>query len=201
MQLYLLRHGESIANVKRVFASLKIDPPLTEKGVQQICFQADTLSDVDFGAIHCSQLLRAVQSAVIMSAGRNIAPVVSPSMHEVDTGELDGKDQTDENNWQAFIAVMDQWKAGKHDVEFPGGESLTEVRARLDAFIGSLSPNGKPVLVIGHCCLFMMLMWYLCDRCSAEYDDDKMGHGHYSIISGDGHKFQIDEFNVPPIAS
>lgn len=198
MLIYLLRHGESIANMKRIFASLKIDPPLTEKGREQVYAQSAALQHIDFDAIYCSGLDRARESARIMALEREMEPVMVESMHEVDTGDLDGKDQTDQDNWQAFIGVMDAWKAGKHDVRFPGGESLTEVRARLDGFIDSLSPNGKPVLVIGHCCLFMMLMWYLCDRCSAEYDDDKMGHGHYSIISGDKREFQIQEFNIAP---
>jgi len=67
LTLYLLRHGESLANVDRVFAARKVDPPLSNVGIQQITMQAESLKSVDFSAMYASLLLRARQNAEIVT--------------------------------------------------------------------------------------------------------------------------------------
>jgi broad specificity phosphatase PhoE len=66
MMLYLLRHGESLANVEHLFAARKIDPPLSADGIRQILAQTEVLRDVDFDGFYTSPLLRARQSAHIV---------------------------------------------------------------------------------------------------------------------------------------
>ncbi len=67
LTLYLLRHGKSVANVKRVFASRKVDPPLSPLGREQIKQQSKALASIKFDACYTSPLLRAVQSSEILS--------------------------------------------------------------------------------------------------------------------------------------
>lgn len=57
LTLYLLRHGESEANVGRVFASRKVDPPLTTEGIRQAEAQGEFLKTVGLTAIHASARL------------------------------------------------------------------------------------------------------------------------------------------------
>ena len=135
--LYLLRHGESVANAKRVFASLRIDPPLSEAGIQQAAAQAETLKDIKFSAIYTSHLLRARQTAEIVGQKCGLEPIISEALHEVDVGILDGKDQDDPQNWENFMSVVRRWNNGCHDIGFPGGESLNEIESRLRAFFES----------------------------------------------------------------
>ena len=199
LTLYLLRHGESAANVKRVFASLRIDPPLSDAGIRQAAAQAESLKDIEFSAIYSSHLLRARQTAEIVGQRCGIGPTISEALHEVDVGILDGKDQDAAQNWEDFMSIMGEWNRGFPDAGFPGGETLNDVEARLRAFLDGLGDEReKPVLVVGHSLVFMAIFWLFCEPCSPEFHDGYMGRGHLSVISGNDGKFRILKFNIPP---
>ncbi len=197
--LYLLRHGESAANAKRVFASLRIDPPLSDEGVRQATMQAESLKNIEFSAIYSSHLLRARQTAGIVGQRCGLEPIVFDTLHEIDVGILDGKDQDESNNWQDFMNIIGEWNRGSPDVAFPGGETLNDVETRFRVFLDSLEGGQKkPILVVGHCLLFMAVFWLFCGRYGPGFHDGYMGRGHLSIISGAGDKFNILKFSVPP---
>ena len=197
--LYLLRHGESAANVKRVFASLRIDPSLSDAGIRQAAMQAESLKDTGLSAIYSSHLLRARQTAGIVGRKCGLEPIVSPALHEIDVGVLDGADQDDPKNWRDFIGIIEKWDDGSPDVAFPGGEALNDVEVRLGAFLdGVKNGQDKSILVVGHCLLFMAIFWLFCGKCGPEFRDGYMGRGHISVISGNGDEFQILKLNVSP---
>ena len=199
LTLYLLRHGESAANVKRVFASLRIDPPLSDGGIQQAIMQAESLKNIQFSALYSSHLLRARQTAEIVGQRCGLEPMISEALHEVDVGVLDGEDQEDARNWQDFMDVVEKWNHGSPDAGFPGGETLEDVEARLRAFLDGLEhENEKPILVVGHCLLFMAVFWLFCEERRLKFHDGYMGRGHLSVISGNDDNFRILQFNVPP---
>lgn len=199
LTLYLLRHGESTANVKRVFAALRIDPPLSEAGIQQAAAQAELLKDIGFSAIYASHLLRARQTAEIVGQQCGLKPIIFEALHEVNVGILDGKDQDDPQNWENFMSVVRRWNSGFNDTGFPEGESLNEIESRLRTFLEVLGEQqGGPVLVVGHSLVFMALFWLFCGKCGSELEDGHMGRGHLSIISGAGDRFRILKFNIPP---
>ncbi len=67
LELYLIRHGESMGNVGYGRDNLtfkeKHDPLLTEKGVCQAAAAGEYLKETDFDFVYSSGLLRAVQTA------------------------------------------------------------------------------------------------------------------------------------------
>lgn len=93
LTLYLLRHGESVANVRRVFAARKVDPPLTDMGIQQVTRQAESLKAIELSAMYASPLLRASQTAEILSQRCGLEVTFSDALREVDVGILDAKSQ------------------------------------------------------------------------------------------------------------
>lgn len=199
LTLYLLRHGESVANVKRVFASLRVNPPLSDAGVQQITAQAESLKDIEFSAIYASPALRAQQTAGIVGKKLGLEPITFDSLQEIKVGDLEGKDQDDPKNWKDFMNVIDQWNQGNSEISFPRGESLNDVEARLRNFFEELSDkHQKPVLVVGHCLLFMSVFWLFCGRVGPKLHNGYMGRGHFSVISGNDGDFSMLKFNVPP---
>lgn len=197
--LYLLRHGESMANAERVFAARKIDPPLSEVGVQQVIMQAESLKSIDFSAMYSSPLLRARQTAGIISQRCGLEPVYSDYLHEVDVGILDGQDQDDPQNWGIYMSVVKKWSQSMSDMGFPGGETLRQVGDRFGRFLRSLNGDyEKPILIVGHCLLFMAVFWLFCENHGPEFEDGYMGRGHLSVISSASDKFRILKFNIPP---
>ena len=199
LTLYLLRHGESEANVDRVFASFKVNPALSDAGVQQATMQAKSLEEIEFSAMYVSPLLRTRQTAGIVGKQRGLESILSEYIHEVNVGDLDGKDQNDPNNWETFTGVIRKWGQGFSDFGFPNGETLNDVGKRFSKFLDELKgKHQKPVLVVGHCVLFMAVFWLFCENHAPEFEAGRMEYGHLSVISGNSDGFRILKFNIPP---
>jgi broad specificity phosphatase PhoE len=196
---YILRHGESEANVNRVFAAKKIDPPLTERGIKQATMQATMLKQSNLSAIYASPLLRARQTAEIINKYHGLDILVSDDLYEIDVGIFDGEDQTDPDKWALYTSIMDKWGQNLTDVAFPNGESLDDVQKRLKSFFDSLkNDTNESVLIVGHCLLFMAFTWLFCDNHNEKLDDNYMGRGCLSAINFDKNRFLIEKFNISP---
>ena len=195
---YLLRHGESEANVNRIFAAKRIDPPLTERGIQQAAMQAETLKQFKLSVIYASPLLRAKQTAEIINKHHGLEIITSDDLYEVDVGILDGDDQTNPDKWAVYTNVMEEWGKNITDIAFPNGESLDGVRDRLRSFFDPLkNDTDKPVLIVGHCLLFMAFTWLFCENHNENLKDNYMGRGCLSVVTFDKNKFWIERFNIP----
>ena len=199
MTLYLLRHGESVANMGRVFAARKIDPPLSDMGIQQATMQAESLRSIEFSAMYVSPLLRTRQTAEIVSRRCGLEPIFSETLQEIDVGVLDGENQDDPQRWTVYKEVVEKWEHGLTHVGFPGGERLKDVGDRFTSFLDGLARNPqKPILVVGHCLLFMVVIWLFCENHGPSLEDGHMGRGHLSIISKTGDGFRLLKFNLSP---
>ena len=199
MMLYLLRHGESLANVEHLFAARKIDPPLSADGVRQILAQTEALKDVDFDSFYTSPLVRARQSADIVQRQLGITAEETDALREVDVGIFDGRSQKDAQNWSLYKEVLKKWERGLHDVRFPDGESLKDVGARFGQFLRGVEDSGnRRILVLGHCLLFTAVLWLFCDQHGPIFEDGHMGRGCLSILSKAGESLRLLKFNVPP---
>jgi broad specificity phosphatase PhoE len=199
LTLYLLRHGESVANVDRVFAARRIDPPLSDIGVRQAKMQAQSLKATEFSAMYASPLLRSRQTAEIVSQHCGLEPIFSDALYEANVGILDGEDQNDPHNWSACEGVVRKWERGLTHVNFPGGESLNDIGDRFRSFLNGLEgEQQKPILIVGHSLLFMAVIWLFCEDHGHRFEDGHMGRGHLSVISGSGDRFLILKFNIPP---
>ncbi|MGQ9607798.1 MAG: histidine phosphatase family protein [bacterium] len=197
--LYLLRHGESKANADRIFAARKIDPPLTERGIKQAIIQAEALKEMEFSAIYASPLLRAQHTANIINNYHKLDIKTVDYLYEVDVGDLDTEDQNDPEKWSIYNDVINKWDQNLKNVAFPNGEALNDVERRLDAFIKNLeTKDSKPVLVVGHCLLFMAFFWLFCKNRNERIHDNCMGRCHFSIVSKDKDGFNILKYNVSP---
>ncbi len=90
--IYFIRHGESEANLRHVFAGQKDNSPLTEKGIEQA--KAEGLKIKEMGLkiskIISSPLIRAHDTAKIVSEiiGYNKDIVIDPRITEYDMGTL-----------------------------------------------------------------------------------------------------------------
>ena len=199
MKIYLLRHGESAANVDRVFAAKKVDPPLAETGVKQIKNQAECLKTVRFEAVYSSPLLRARQTAEIVCRANGLDYRIDDSLREVDVGTLDGQSEDDPKFWAVYENTVAQWQDEKPGFAFPGGESAEEVTGRFTKLLDRIEGlYDGPVLLVGHCLLYMTVLWYWYSDRKDEVEKYHMGRGNYSIVNKENKKLDLIEFNVGP---
>jgi broad specificity phosphatase PhoE len=139
--LVLVRHGRTEANANGLLLG-RLDPPLDATGRAQ----ASALASVVAGAatVVSSPLRRAVETARLLLP--DLEPVIDERWIEIDYGDLDG---------QPLASVpRDLWAAWRADpgLSPAGGESLTEVGARVRSACALLSASARDadVVVVSH---------------------------------------------------
>lgn len=127
LELWLVRHGETIANADKRISGWT-DVPLSNNGKIQAKGVAPLLQGNRFDGVWASDLQRAVHTAQIAYGD----PVVDNRLREMHFGELENE------TWESADPV--HTKALLDFVEFsaPGGENLVGFRARLVNFIDTL---------------------------------------------------------------
>ncbi|MFD8499379.1 histidine phosphatase family protein [Amycolatopsis sp. NPDC059657] len=152
MRLFLIRHGQTIGNVRGALDTQLPGPPLTELGQEQANALVDTLREEPIVAVYASQAVRARQTAAPLAAALGHEVQVIDGVKEVAAGELEGA--TDPESTHLYLQVAHSWLQGDLGVRMPGGESGEEVQSRMLTAIGDLrakheetDPEGIIVLV------------------------------------------------------
>ena len=125
MKLFMIRHGESQANIDRVYAG-HVDTPLTEKGCQQAKAISPVLKSIPFDLIYTSDLSRAWDTQ--RNALPDAACTPTDLLREFNVGSLAGESFI----WHKDKIAMDR------DYSVYDGESVEDVCARLDSFLAQL---------------------------------------------------------------
>jgi probable phosphoglycerate mutase len=144
----LLRHGQTPMSVQKRYAG-RSDAPLTDVGVQQAAAAAKRLTSAGLGVIVTSPLLRTVQTAQEVAAVTGAAVVTDDGFRETDFGAWEGL---------TFAEVRERWPAelaawlSDPKVAPPGGESFTDVSARVTAALHRVLAvrTGQTVLIVSH---------------------------------------------------
>jgi broad specificity phosphatase PhoE len=133
-------HATSLDN-EAGLASGWFDVDLSPAGEAQAhALGARRLAD-ELAAVYVSDLRRSVRTAAIAFAARDLPIVRDARLRECDYGELTRQPAAALGPRERFI-----------DTPFPGGESLTDVVARMDDWLRETRPAhaGATILVIGH---------------------------------------------------
>lgn len=149
-RLILIRHGESAANLARVFAG-QTDVPLTEKGHAQAALTADYLAAHEkVDAVYASDLQRAYETACHVAEKFQLPVSPIPAFREIYAGEWEGRpfDEVAE----AFAGDYATWRGDIGHARCTAGESFLELQARCTAAVARLAKRleGKTVVVATH---------------------------------------------------
>jgi len=158
MKLYFVRHGESEANTRHVISNRKSRFGLTEHGRKQAGTLAGKLKDIPISAIFSSPILRAKETADIVSRSFYLPYQVTEALREYDCGYLEGR--SDEESWQQHRKHFEDWTLRHHYTSKPtAGESFVDIQNRFLPFIESLKHrNDENILLIGHGGLFHLML-------------------------------------------
>ncbi len=123
---YLVRHGTPACVAGRCIG--QYDVPLSPKGYAEMEKLADLFSAAP-NRILSSDLVRAVESANVLSMALNIPVIIDPRLREISFGEWDGR------TWEEIHAsdaeALARWSADWVNSSPPGGESMSEVAGRV----------------------------------------------------------------------
>ena len=153
MRVFFVRHGQSEANVLRVFSNRGWKHPLTDLGRQQAHALAEKLSGLSITAIYTSPIRRAVESAEILGQKFGVTPRTEPALAEFDVGIYE--DRTDEEGWKHHADIQQRWTSGDFDARMTGGESCSDIVSRLRPFLDRLitqysRQSDANIVLIGH---------------------------------------------------
>lgn len=148
MNFYIVRHGETWANVDRRYLGA-LDPELTDKGRQQ-AESLDAQLPANVSALVVSPLLRARQTAEILNRTRALKLQVLTGLRERHVGVFEGLTQA-----EAREQHPDLWRRNitRHWALAPtGGESIFEVVSRVHTTLHQLHAQhaGETVVVVAH---------------------------------------------------
>jgi probable phosphoglycerate mutase len=144
MRLFLLvRHGQSLFNVDKVVnGDPALDRGLSEQGIEEAERLAGQLAALPLDLVAVSPFARALQTANIALAGRDVPHLLDEDLGDVRIGELEGK---------SLDAYRDAPAHTNRTERFPGGESLDEAALRyVRAFEGLLARDEAVTLVVCH---------------------------------------------------
>lgn len=166
-KIYLVRHAEpELGGRSHVCLGGRSNPPLSEKGEAQAAAAAERFcSDVNF-SVYASPLIRARQTAELISAGR--WPVKTlPGMEELDCGEWDGL---------SFDVIKELYperyalRGADLSVPPPGGESLESLARRGLAALHSLRDDpAENIIVVAHKGINRVLLCAIMGRPLSDY--------------------------------
>lgn len=132
-------HGTTTDNILKK-ATGWLDGELSEKGIEQAKALCEKIKDREFDVVICSDLKRAVDSAHIDFAGRDIEIIRDSRLRECNYGDYNGLDSK-LAEYESHITLP-----------FPNGESMMDVEKRMKSFISFLKENyqGKKVAIVAH---------------------------------------------------
>ena len=148
-RLLLVRHGITEYNSTRRFAGYT-DVELSDEGYRQVEKLHDYLTNEKIDAVYSSDLKRALVTAEVISAGRNLDIVPCPELREVNYGEVEGL--TFQEIGQQYPEVAKLVVNFNLSLAFPGGESFEEFIERTVKFMDRLDKHEQTetILIVSH---------------------------------------------------
>lgn len=142
---FFMRHGEAVSNAAGITSSKGIGHYVTARGRKQAEQAARKIKNEDIDMIIASPILRAQETAEIISKTLKIPMTSDARLAEINVGALDGR-KADE--YHAYFSSMEE----KFIKRPPEGENLNDVRGRVLNFIEEMEKkySSKKILVISH---------------------------------------------------
>jgi broad specificity phosphatase PhoE len=150
LNLYLVRHGETDFN--REGRGLgRWDVALTELGNAQAAAIGDWFGDRRVDRVYSSPLSRSLEAARAIAAPHGIEVIVEPALIELDVGSAEGLHYAEMR--EQFGEFLREWAGPEgHLAAMPGGgESVSDVAARLAPFLDSIrQPGDEHIALVTH---------------------------------------------------
>lgn len=144
MELYLVRHGETIWNKEGRYYGHS-DIGLSENGLHQAKILGTWFKQIHFDKVFVSPLVRAIDTAKELTDH----PLTKDTrLMEQNFGLFEGKTYEELN--QSYPSELHEWNQNYQTYKLPDGESFSMVRQRVDAFVKDLWKEEGTILIVAH---------------------------------------------------
>ncbi len=170
--LYLIRHGETEDNVRRVIQGHN-DSPLTQEGIAATRGRAKILKGIMFDVIFCSDLERTRKSLGILLEELDINVNVNycADIREIDFGQLTGKNIEDIKD----ILLLHKKQTQRHYTDGESGDSFCK---RVLGFVEMVLDvrKGGTILFMTHFGVIETILKYYVNK-----PDDRLNTKNYDM--------------------
>jgi len=158
--VYIIRHCESVANVKNLFYTFT-DCDISSEGEIQLRLLKEYFRKISIEAIYTSPLLRTMRTAEAVGCDKGIKIICDKELMEIHGGKIEGMNE--EERRKRFAQEFETWYADIGNFKAPNGESTREVYRRMKrAILRIVRENqGKTIAIVSHNCAIYMLMSFL----------------------------------------
>lgn len=156
--MILVRHGQTEWNRIERFRG-RADVPLNEVGLAQAEATGRRVAEEwKPGAVYASPLSRAVKTAEAIARHFDLPVQVDPGLADIDYGEWQGL--TPEEARQIWPEQVDNWYHRPEIALIPGGETLSDLRARALQTVNELAAGhaGETIVLVGHTVINRILL-------------------------------------------
>jgi broad specificity phosphatase PhoE len=151
-RIVLLRHGQTAWNLDAGEERFRgrTDLPLDTKGFSQAQAIATRLRDEPISAIYASPLRRTRQTVDPLAAQCCLPVNCHEGLVDIDYGLFQGLSHAETK--RVYAGLYATWRTAPSQVQFPGGERLADVQARLLALLNEVAErhSGETVILVGH---------------------------------------------------
>ncbi len=149
MRIILVRHGETVWNVKGRLQG-RLGGPLTFRGRRQMKATARGLAGEKIAHVFSSDLERAMASAREIGLFHQAPVEFLHELREIDCGELESKSL--QKAMKTHRRELEARLRDKYNYCFPRGESYRDVEARVRPFLRRVRRSfaGKTIVVVSH---------------------------------------------------
>jgi len=148
-KLLLARHGATELNSARIFVGQR-DAELSALGQSQVKKLSGRLAAEKIDVIYSSDLRRAMVTAETIASKHKLEITTCPELREVDYGKFEGL--TFEQITQLYPELAGLCLNWDLQLKFPDGESVEELKQRVNKFLGRLKHHDQEqtVLIVAH---------------------------------------------------
>ena len=126
-RIFLIRHGATVLSSEDRFAGAS-DVALSKVGIKQAKKLGQRLAEEKISAVYCSDMHRAVRTAMAVAKPHGLTPIQRPALREINHGHWEGMIHKEVE--KKFAKEYLAWDTDPLLAAPPGGESGLSVLAR-----------------------------------------------------------------------
>ncbi|MFA4887267.1 MAG: histidine phosphatase family protein [Candidatus Nanoarchaeia archaeon] len=152
-KIILIRHCETVDNVKGLMQGYHNDSELSETGLQQAQKLSNRLHQEKISAVYCSDLGRTFKTAQIISAPHDLKPIPIRDLRECDIGEWNNLPVKEAiKKWIKYYEEEKQKGGPREEIRPPNGENSFDHQKRVMSTLRKIitDHSQQTIVIVGH---------------------------------------------------
>ena len=192
--IYFVRHGAHDQLGRRLCGRAP-GVLIGETGLAQAGAAARRLAGAGVAAVHTSPLERTRQTAEPIAAAAGAPLVLDDDLTEIDFGDWNGADFADLDDRPEWR----RWNEDRGRARPPGGESMTQVQARLAGWFDRIQNDPRPAVVaVSHADVIKAAVSHVLGLPIHFHDRFEIGPGSITTVIADDRRLKLHSLNETP---